>query len=141
MPLRDGPAVEPSTWNLLDPVDSSPPHPKKVITSPYLHPPEVTSELDTCSTSCLSKVQLPELCLQGWSPLCPGGLFGQEVSKARASGKKDRHDKVLGKAGFSYKFLGNSKIIKKQTNQGEIYNEATSILLRKALVVWPQLVL
>lgn len=91
-PLREGPAAEPRTWNLLYPVNTSTFTPEEVVLPPYLHSPDVTSELDTRPTSHLSKVQLPGLCLQGWSQLCPGGLFEQEVSKVRASGKKDKHE-------------------------------------------------
>lgn len=46
-----------------------------------------------CPTSHLSKVQIPELCLQGCFQLCPEGLFGQEISRVRASVKKDKHEK------------------------------------------------
>lgn len=100
LPLREGPAAEPRTWNLLDPVNTSSFTPEEVVLPPYLHSPDVTSKLDTCPTSHLSKVQLPGLCLQGWSQLCPGGLFGQEVSKVRASGKKDKREERCSSAKF-----------------------------------------
>lgn len=82
-------------------MDSSPLQPKEFILPPYLHSRDVTSEEDTCPASHLSKVQLPELCLQGWSQLCPRGLFGQEISKVRASVKKDEHEERLSLAKFN----------------------------------------
>lgn len=114
-------------WNLLDPMDSSTLHPKAVILSSYLCPTDVTPEVDPCPEWQLSNTQLSEFCLQGQLQPCSGGLFAHEVSKFRASVKRDACEEwwSLSKLGsVTYQVLTKSENIKKQTNQVQIYNKA-----------------
>ena len=113
-------------------MDSSTLHPKEVILLSYLHPTDVTSEVNARPRSQLSNVRLPELCPQGRSQPCTGQLFGHEVSKVRASVERDKCEEWRSLAKLDVvtcQFLTKSKIIKKQTSQIQIHNKAASTLV------------
>lgn len=83
-------------------------------------------------------MQLPELRLQGQSQPCTGKLLGHEVSKVRASVKRDKCEEWWSLAKLDLvtcQFLTNSKIIKKQTNQIRMYNKAAFIVYERVRFV------